>query len=193
MVKTALGVGRRNEKSIEARTSSGRRRLAGLVAGGAACRGLWVAARGGATQWPSGNRFSAAMQKLFGEAGRPVYRAALSPVQISKPVLGVESAELEASQDALVASLGTDELRAMHLADVCLANNHALRRSELPHGLAASAAAAAAAAATADFWATELRNDISCALRRNGEVAVVFLTCADADLAFELARLLLDD
>lgn len=85
---------------------------------------------------------------------RPIFKANMSPVQISKHVMSVESAEVEAAQappadvlflgflsfknpdgletlpkkyvhspdvqsgeDTLVASLGADEMRAMHLTD----------------------------------------------------------------------------
>ena len=55
------------------------------------------------------------------------------------------------SQDTLVASLGADEMRAMHLADVCLVNHPAMRESERCFGLAASAASAAVAALQAPW------------------------------------------
>ncbi|OLP84553.1 Ribosomal large subunit pseudouridine synthase B [Symbiodinium microadriaticum] len=60
---------------------------------------------------------SEALQSFFSQASRPFFKATQSPVQISKPILSVESAEVEASQDALVASLGADDMRCMHLAD----------------------------------------------------------------------------
>ncbi|CAK9006834.1 AarF domain-containing protein kinase 1 [Durusdinium trenchii] len=139
---------------------------------------------------------SSVMKDLFSEVRRPMFRACMSPIQISKPIMSVESAEVEAAQDSLVASLGADEMRAMHLTDVCLANHPALRDSERSFGQAASAASAAAAALHVkdELWdKATLSNQLSCAKRsRQGELAVVFLTCADADLALQLAELALE-
>lgn len=160
--------------------------------------------------WPQAEREAASawllksVQKLpgdsvkdfFAEVRRPIFKANMSPVQISKHIMSVESAEVEAAQDTLVASLGADEMRAMHLTDVCLVNHPAMRESERCFGLAASAASAAVAALDVknDFWPTRTAtNQLSCAKRnRQGELAVVFLTCADADLAQQLAEIALE-
>ncbi|CAE7239280.1 atpD [Symbiodinium pilosum] len=69
----------------------------------------------------AGSTPSAALQSFFAQASRPCFKATMSPVQISKPVMSVESAEVEAAQDTIVASLGADEMRCMHLADAVLA------------------------------------------------------------------------
>ena len=137
------------------------------------------------------------VKDFFAEVRRPIFTANMSPVQISKHIMSVESAEVEAAQDTLVASLGADEMRAMHLTDVCLVNHPAMRESERCFGLAASAASAAVAALDVknDFWPTRTAetNQLSCAKRnRQGELAVVFLTCADADLAQQLAEIALE-
>ena len=106
--------------------------------------------------------------------------------------MSVQSAELEAAQDSLVASLGADEMRAMHLADPCLANQLAHRRSRRAAGVAASAASAAVLARQVPhgLW-RETSNALSCVRRHQGQVVVVFLTCADAELATRLADLAL--
>jgi len=136
---------------------------------------------------------SDALQSFFSQASRPFFKATQSPIQISKPILSVESAEVEASQDALVASLGADDMRCMHLADVCLPNSAALRGSELFAGAASAASFGAGLAMSVDFWSkTMLSNSVSCAKRSaSGEVAIVLLTCADAELAPRLAELAL--
>merc|ERR1711879_234239 len=108
-----------------------------------------------------------------------------SPIQISKPVLSVHGAEVIAQQDALVASIGSEELRCMHLSDVCLVNHNALRRCRtLPCGLAAPARSLAACAAHINHAGyipahqLSARGDLGCInLGRNGEVVVVLLTC----------------
>lgn len=137
-----------------------------------------------------------AMKDFFAEVRRPLFKAKMSPVQISKPIMSVESAEVEAAQDTLVASLGADEMRAMHLTDVCLVNHPAMRDSERCFGLSACAASAAVAALHVqdEFWqGAVLTNQLSCVKRnQQGELAVVFLTCADADLAQHLADVALE-
>eukprot|EP00435_Cladocopium_sp_Y103_P010888 s1981_g2.t2 len=137
-----------------------------------------------------------AMKDFFAEVRRPLFKAKMSPVQISKPIMSVESAEVEAAQDTLVASLGADEMRAMHLTDVCLVNHPAMRDSERCFGFSASAASAAVAALHVQdaFWqGAVLTNQLSCVKRnQQGELAVVFLTCADADLAQNLADVVLE-
>lgn len=126
--------------------------------------------------------------------------ASSSPVLISKPIMSVESAEVMASQDALLASVGNEELRCIHLMDPCIANHKALRSSEsMPCGLAASARSVAAVAARAHreglvdrgLWASA--GELGCVRRSetSGDVAVAFLTCANADLARSLADLAL--
>lgn len=116
-----------------------------------------------------------AMKDFFAEVRRPLFKAKMSPVQISKPIMSVESAEVEAAQDTLVASLGADEMRAMHLTDVCLVNHPAMRDSERCFGLSACAASAAVAALHVqdEFWqGAVLTNQLSCVKRnQQGELA----------------------
>eukprot|EP00931_Biecheleriopsis_adriatica_P003534 TRINITY_DN105335_c0_g1_i1.p1 TRINITY_DN105335_c0_g1~~TRINITY_DN105335_c0_g1_i1.p1 ORF type:complete len:1024 (+),score=169.26 TRINITY_DN105335_c0_g1_i1:42-3113(+) len=152
----------------------------------AACAALL---RGAATQ-----PLSEALRELFAIVGKPLFRANMSPIRISKPLMSVESAEVEAAQDALVASIGAEELRNMHLADVCLTNSTAVRSSECPGGFAATAASLAAVAArTWSRWKQAAEgDDLSCVKRNSrGEVVVVLLTCANAELAQQLATLAL--
>lgn len=145
----------------------------------------------------------ACIRDLFHEAcGNAVAcsPASASPVKISKPIMSVESAEVMASQDALLAATGNEELRCIHLMDPCLANNDALRNSEtMPCGLAASAANIATLVAQAHrsnyvdrrLWATA--DDLGCIKRCSvsGNIAVVLVSCANADLASKLADLVL--
>eukprot|EP00439_Symbiodinium_sp_Y106_P019690 s4607_g2.t1 len=76
---------------------------------------------------------------------------------------------------------------------VCLPNSAALRGSELFAGAASAASFGAGLAMSVDFWSkTMLSNSVSCAKRSSsGEVAIVLLTCADAELAPRLAELAL--
>lgn len=141
----------------------------------------------------------AALRGLFAEASGQELLAAAdgSSVQISKPVMSVESAEVVASQDALLAAVGNEELRCIHLTDVCLANHEALRQSrDLPCGMAASARGLALTCAHAHrrgLVHPRLLNavgDLGCISRcSSGHVVVVLLTCANSGLAQQLAHL----
>jgi len=138
-----------------------------------------------------------AVRNLFADAGASsrLVSAVTSPVLVSKQVMTVEGAEVEAAQDNLLASLGAAELRCMHLADACILNHDALRQAtDLPCGLAAPAEALALVAAHAfrqglvPAWLLESADDLTCIQRGpSGELAVVLLSCANIALARELA------
>ncbi|CAE8612958.1 unnamed protein product [Polarella glacialis] len=153
-----------------------------------------------------GSSLGEAIRSLFREAGVLASPASESPVQISKPILSLEAAEIEASQDSLLASLGAEEMQCMHLMDACLANHELVRGSkELPSGLAASAGGLATVLARAlssrsggscrtscaRLWKeVAAGDDLSCVRAGpQGEVLVVLLTCANADLVKRLANL----
>lgn len=138
-----------------------------------------------------------ALGRLFRMAGAGQPTAASgSRVVISKPVLGVESAEVEAEQDALLASVDSDMLQCMHLADVCLANHKAQRSSEeMPCGLASPALDIATTIAYAikhghlPEQLLQTAGDLGCIQRTSGgAVVVVLLTCANLELARTLAN-----
>ncbi|CAE8674338.1 unnamed protein product [Polarella glacialis] len=141
-----------------------------------------------------GSSLGEAIRSLFHEAGVLASPASESPVQISKPILSLEAAEIEASQDSLLASLGAEEMQCMHLMDACLANHELVRGSkELPSGLAASAGGLATVLARAlssrsggscrtscaRLWKeVAAGDDLSCVRAGpQGEVLVVLLTC----------------